>query len=121
MAKKDKDKGNKRGDAVRSAVDEAFSAAADQAQVTRDRAQEVVDELTQVASRVRDALDDTLRPSGGDELRDLGAEVAALRDRVAKLESSAPKRRTASATARKPAASRAKKPAGGRKASGSSS
>lgn len=78
-----------RADAVRNAVDEAFSAAAGaaagQAQVTRDRAQELVDELGSAAGRMREVLDD-LRPTTFDELRALRTEVEALRDRVAALE-----------------------------------
>jgi polyhydroxyalkanoate synthesis regulator phasin len=77
-----------RAEAVRSAVDEAFSAAAGQAQTTTRRAQELVDELTQVAGRVQQAVDD-LRPAGADEVRALRREVRALAERVAKLEQGA--------------------------------
>ena len=70
---------------MRQAVDEAFSAAAGQAQVTRERAQDLVDELSGAAGRLRDVLDD-LRPPSTDEVRDLRAEVRALTERVAKLE-----------------------------------
>jgi polyhydroxyalkanoate synthesis regulator phasin len=83
-----------RGDAVRSAVDEAFHAAAGQAQFTRERAQEIVDELAGAAGRLRDALDE-LRPPTGDDVRDLREEVRALGQRVAALEkaqSAKPKR-----------------------------
>ena len=87
-----KKKPNTRADQVRSAVDDAFAAAAGQAQFTRDRAQEIVDELSGAAGRLRDVLDD-LRPPTGDELKALRDEVTALRrevktlgDRVAKLE-----------------------------------
>ncbi len=78
-----------RADAVRSAVDEAFSAAAGQAQGTRDRAQELVDELAQAAGRMRGVLDD-LRPPTADEVRVLQTEVAELRERVSALEARAP-------------------------------
>jgi|SRR4051794_24046733 polyhydroxyalkanoate synthesis regulator phasin len=74
-----------RGDAVRQAVDEAFQAAAGQAQFTRERAQEIVDELAGAAGRLRDVLDD-LRPTTGDEVGDLREEVRALAERVAALE-----------------------------------
>jgi len=40
-------------DAVRHAVDQTFQAAAGQAQTTRDRAQELVDELAHTAGRLR--------------------------------------------------------------------
>src|SRR5690349_21658887 len=103
MAKKQK----KRSDQVRTAVDEAFSVAAGQAQVTRDRAQELVDELSGAAGRLREVLDD-LRPPTGDDLRGLRDEVSALRtevkalgERVGKLEK--PTTRRAAAPKRKPA------------------
>jgi polyhydroxyalkanoate synthesis regulator phasin len=82
------DKGAKRGDAVRQAVDEAFQAAAGQAQFTRERAQDLVDELSGAAGRLRDVLEE-LRPAGTDDVRDLRAEVKALAERVAKLEAAA--------------------------------
>jgi polyhydroxyalkanoate synthesis regulator phasin len=74
-----------RADALRTAVDQTFHAAAGQAQLTRDRAQEVVDELSHTATRVRDLLDD-LRPPSGDEIRSLRDDLRALERRVAKLE-----------------------------------
>jgi polyhydroxyalkanoate synthesis regulator phasin len=83
------DRKQSRADVVRSAVDDAFASAAGQAQSTRNRAQDLVDELTQVAGRVQQALDD-LRPAGADEVRELRKEVRALQERVAALE----KRRT---------------------------
>lgn len=84
-----------RTDAVRAAVDQAFHATAGQAQVTRERAQEIADELAAAAVRVRDALDD-LRPAGSDDLRELTARVSSLEAKVAALESGAaqPARRT---------------------------
>src|SRR5947208_9304988 len=90
MAKKNQT----RGDAVRQAVDEAFQAAAGQAQFTRERAQDIVDELAGAAGRLRDVLED-LRPPTGDEVRELREEVRALAVRVAALEearSAKPKR-----------------------------
>lgn len=78
-----------RAEMVRSAVDDAFAAAAGQAQntaqSTRGRAQDLVDELTQVAGRVQQALDD-LRPATADAVRELRAEVRALAERVEALE-----------------------------------
>jgi polyhydroxyalkanoate synthesis regulator phasin len=80
------DKKPTRGDAVRQAVDEAFQAAAGQAQqFGRERAQEIVDELAGAANRLRDALED-LRPPTGDDIRLLREEVKALAERVAALE-----------------------------------
>ena len=86
MARKDKDdRSASRADAVRSAVDQAFSASAQQAEQGRERAQDIVDQLGQAAGRVREVLDD-LRPPTADELRDLREQVARLERRVAALE-----------------------------------
>jgi polyhydroxyalkanoate synthesis regulator phasin len=88
MAKKgkpSKDKSSGRADAVRSAVDQAFSASAAQAEQGRERAQDIVDQLAQAAGRVRDVLDE-LRPPTGDELKSLRSTVEALERRVAALE-----------------------------------
>jgi ABC-type transporter Mla subunit MlaD len=96
MAKQQK----KRSEQVRQAVDEAFKATSGRAQEGRDLAQEVVDELTSAAGRLRDVLED-MRPPSGDDLRGLRDEVTALRremqaigERLGKLEA-APKRATA--------------------------
>lgn len=78
-----------RADAVRAAVDQAFQAG--QAQVSREReraqrqAQGVVDELAHVVARARETLDE-LRPSSGEELRELRDDLRALERRVAALE-----------------------------------
>ena len=97
--KKDKksDKSAGRGDAVRSAVGEAFQATAEQAETARGRAQDIVEEFTQAATRVRDALEE-LRPPSSDELKTLRDQVAALEKRVAALE-----KKPAAATRRAPA------------------
>jgi polyhydroxyalkanoate synthesis regulator phasin len=82
-----------RTDAVRHAVDDAFAAAAGQAQSTAQstgrRAQDLVDEMNRAAGKVGRAIDD-LRPSSSEELRALRREVQALSERVAKLEQDAP-------------------------------
>jgi polyhydroxyalkanoate synthesis regulator phasin len=75
-----------------------------QAQFTRDRAQELVDELAATAGRVREALDE-LRPPASDELRTLQARIEALEARVGQLES---KRRPARSSAAGKAAPRRK-------------
>lgn len=82
-----------RADAVRHAVEQAFQAADQalqagqaQAQVPRERAQEVLDDLSQTAGRLRGALDD-LRPASSEEVRALRATVQELERRLAKLES----------------------------------
>jgi len=91
-----------RGDAVRSAAAQAIEATAGQAGFTRERAQQLADELVHAASRFRETLED-LRPAGTDELRTLRERVAELEERVAKLERApkraAPRRRTVPAKA----------------------
>jgi polyhydroxyalkanoate synthesis regulator phasin len=77
-----------RTDAVRTAVDDAFAAAAGQAQSTSRRAQDLVDEMGRAAGRVGKAIDE-LRPPSAEELRALRREVQALKDRVAALEQAA--------------------------------
>jgi len=83
------DKRSKRTDAVRAAVDQAFSVTAGQAQVTRNRAgviaDEIAEELSSAAGRVRGAIDD-LRPSAGEELEALRERVTALEAKVAALQ-----------------------------------
>jgi polyhydroxyalkanoate synthesis regulator phasin len=95
MAKEEKPKaarGSGPADAVRSAVEQAFSATAGGAASTRGRAQDLVDDITSAAGRVREALDD-LRVL--EDIRRLRAEVDALSDRVAALEGvEVPKRRS---------------------------
>src|SRR4051795_5124596 len=59
-----------RADAVRSAAVQAFQATAGQAGVTRERAQELADDLASAAGRVLGALDD-LRPATADDIRAL--------------------------------------------------
>jgi ABC-type transporter Mla subunit MlaD len=75
-----------RGDAVRSAVEQAFQASAEQAEGARTRAEDIVNDLTQAAGRVRDVLDE-LRPPTGDDLRSLRESIERLERRVAALES----------------------------------
>lgn len=83
------DRKQSRADAVRHAVDDAFAAAAGQAQATaqttRGRAQDLVDEMGRAAGRVRGALDE-LRPPTAEEVRALRREVRALSERIADLE-----------------------------------
>src|SRR4030095_11261157 len=92
VAKKKKDKSKpadpakqSRAEAVRAAAAQAVQSAAGQAQITRDRAQELADELTGAATRVRAALGDLPAPPAEDFKR-LRAELAALEERVAALE-----------------------------------
>jgi polyhydroxyalkanoate synthesis regulator phasin len=72
-------------DAVRSAVDRTFQATLGQAQLTRERAQELVDEVAGAASRVRDVLED-LRVATGEDVRALRARIEELERRVDALE-----------------------------------
>src|SRR4051794_26401356 len=88
MAEKD-DKGPAgRADAVRTAAVQAFQATAGQAGVTRERAQDLADELASAAGRVIGALDD-LRPATADDIRSLREDVRALEGRIAALETAA--------------------------------
>jgi polyhydroxyalkanoate synthesis regulator phasin len=82
-----------RGDAVRSAAAQAIEATAGQAGFTRERAQQLADELLNAANRVRDTLDE-LRPAGHDDLRSLRERVATLEARVSALEGAQAKRAT---------------------------
>ena len=66
-----------RADAVRGAAVQAFQATAGQAGVTRERAQELADELAQAAGRFMGALDE-LRPASADEIRSLREDLRAL-------------------------------------------
>ena len=68
--KKEPEAGKKqpsRGDAVRAAAAQAIEATAGQAGFTRERAQQLADELLHAAGRFRETLED-LRPAGSDEL-----------------------------------------------------
>ena len=74
-----------RAEAVRNAAVQAFQSTAGQAGLTRERAQELADELAGAAGRVIGALDE-LRPATADDVRSLREQVAALEGRVAALE-----------------------------------
>jgi polyhydroxyalkanoate synthesis regulator phasin len=80
-----------RAEAVRNAAVQAFQSTAGQAGLTRERAQELADELAGAAGRVIGALDE-LRPATADDVRSLREQVAALEGRVAALEAAAPER-----------------------------
>ncbi len=94
-----------RGDAVRAAAAQAIEATAGQAGFTRERAQQLADELVSAAGRFKETLEE-LRPVAADELVTLRERVAVLEARVAKLEAArtAPRRRTTPAK-RPPASS----------------
>ena len=105
MAEKDDTRPPGRAEAVRGAAVQAFQATAGQAGVTRERAQDLADELAQAAGRFMGALDE-LRPASGEEIRSLREDIRALERRVVALETAAaapakPKKKPA---ARKPAA-----------------
>jgi ABC-type transporter Mla subunit MlaD len=96
-----------RTDSVRAAAAQAIEATAGQAVASRDRAQQLADDLAQAATRVRDALDD-LRPPTGDEVRSLRAQIGGLEARVAELEralQATPRRKTTKAASAKRAGS----------------
>jgi polyhydroxyalkanoate synthesis regulator phasin len=77
--------GAEAADAVRAAVDRTFQATVGQAQMTRERAQELVDELAGAAGRVRSVLED-LRVATGEDVRELRAGLRSLERRVSALE-----------------------------------
>ena len=113
MAKKDAPKkkapaGKKqqpsRGDAVRAAAAQAIEATAGQAGFTRERAQQLADELVSAAGRVRDTLED-LRPAGSDELVAVRERVEALEARVQKLDTARTTTRRRTTPAKRPPAS----------------
>jgi polyhydroxyalkanoate synthesis regulator phasin len=87
--KKNAGKQPSRGDAVRAAAAQAIEATAGQAGISRERAQQIADDLVHAANRFRETLED-LRPAGTDELRALRERVVALEERVAKLEAAKP-------------------------------
>ncbi|HEY0363478.1 MAG TPA: hypothetical protein VGC83_14455 [Solirubrobacteraceae bacterium] len=113
MAKKDTGKKKKdpeadskqqsRGDAVRAAAAQAIEATAGQAGFTRERAQQIADELVSAAGRFRETLED-LRPAGSDELSALRGRVAALEARVEKLEAARTTTRRRTTPAKRPPA-----------------
>jgi polyhydroxyalkanoate synthesis regulator phasin len=86
--KKEPEAGKKqpsRGDAVRAAAAQAIEATAGQAGFTRERAQQIADELVSAAGRFRETLEE-LRPVAADELAALRARVEELEARVRQLE-----------------------------------
>jgi len=104
--KKDPEAGKKqqsRGDAVRAAAAQAIEATAGQAGLTRERAQQIADELVSAAGRVRDTLED-LRPAGTEELVALRERVEALEARVQKLEAARTTTRRRTTPAKRPPA-----------------
>jgi len=98
-------------DAVRSAVDRTVNATVGGASVTRERAQDLVDEVAQAATRVREVIDD-LRLATGEDLRTVHDDIRALERRVAALEHTLAGHGTRTGTpARKASRAPASKPA----------
>lgn len=115
MAEKDEKRPSSRTEAVRGAAVQAFQATAGQAGVTRERAQELADELAQAAGRLMGAFDE-LRPASAEEIRSMREDLRALETRVAALEAAAaaPAKARRTSAPRKAATARkapAKKPA----------
>jgi polyhydroxyalkanoate synthesis regulator phasin len=94
MADPDDRRGPGRAEAVRNAAVQAFQSTAGQAGLTRERAQDLADELAQAAGRLVGAFDE-LRPATADDVRSLREQVAALEQRVAALEAAGAKPRRA--------------------------
>jgi len=80
-----KQKGNIPAGALKAAVDKTFQATVGGAQVTRGRAQEIVDDVSQAAGKVRSVLED-LRLATGEDVKSLRDEISELKSRVKKLE-----------------------------------
>ena len=123
---------------MRRAVERTVQTTVGSAGLTRDRAQEVVDEVVTraertrgaavgVGDRVRDALHD-LRQMTGDEMKDLRAAIERLANQVESLESrlesatgirrpgrSAPAKKRAATTTRRKSAGAAKRSGGAKK------
>jgi polyhydroxyalkanoate synthesis regulator phasin len=112
MAANDEKGSPGRAHVVRNAAVQAFQATAGQAGISRERAQELADELAHAAARVRGAIDE-LRPVTADEIRSVREELHALERRVAALEgaTAAPAAKTESATTAKRAAAAKRAPA----------
>jgi polyhydroxyalkanoate synthesis regulator phasin len=88
MADPDDRRAPGRAEAVRNAAVQAFQSTAGQAGITRERAQDLADEVAQAAGRLIGAFDD-LRPATADDVRSVREQVAALEQRVAALEDAA--------------------------------
>src|SRR3954466_12953462 len=88
MAEPDERRGPGRAGAGRSAAVQAFPSPARQAGITRERAQDLADELAQAAGRLIGAFDE-LRPATADDVRSLREQVAALEQRGAALAATA--------------------------------
>ncbi|MGZ8633471.1 MAG: hypothetical protein ACXWZZ_06400 [Solirubrobacteraceae bacterium] len=94
-----------RGDAVRAAAAQAIEATAGQAGLTRERAQQLADELVHAAGRFRETLVEELRPVAADEVGALRERVQALETRVEQLEAARTAPRPRTAPAKRPPAS----------------
>src|SRR3954453_15208313 len=90
MADPDERRPPGRAEAVRSAAAQAFQSTAGQAGITRERAQDLADEVAQAEGRLVGAFEE-LRPATADDVRSLRAQVAALEQRVSALEATAAK------------------------------
>jgi hypothetical protein len=77
-----------RADAVRTAAVHAIQSTAGYAGLSRERAQELADELGQAAGRLMGAFDE-LRPASADDVRALRARLAVLERRIDALEAGA--------------------------------
>src|SRR3954465_5684786 len=90
MADPEERGGPGRAEAVRSAAVQAFQTTAGQAGITRERAQDLADELVGARGRVIGALDE-LRPATADDMRAVREQLRALEARVTALEAAAAK------------------------------
>jgi hypothetical protein len=96
-------------EAVRDAVERTFAATAEGAEGARERTRGIVDEVTAMAARFRETMNE-MRVA--DDLKALRTEIEALSRRVAQLEQQAAKPAARSGTTRRTTASRAKSTSG---------
>lgn len=75
-------------DALRSAVERTYSATAGPAAETRERAQELLDDLVGRAEKLMARRGEQLTRAGREELSKLEDEIAQIRKRLGDLESS---------------------------------
>jgi polyhydroxyalkanoate synthesis regulator phasin len=85
-------------EAVRRAVEKTVQSTLGTAGASRERAQQLADDVLRrasVADRLRDAIQDLrTMSSAGDDIKELRAEVVALRKRVQQLEKAGKKKKT---------------------------
>jgi len=96
-------------DALRTAVDRTVQATVGQANASRDKAQDLVDEVTQAAGKLRETLDD-LRVATREDVRELADRLSSIERRLTALEKKPPAAKPKPKPKPKAAAARKTKP-----------